>query len=94
MQARFSAFAVADASYLLETWHPSTRPERLELDETMRWTQLNIVEAVNGGPFDMTGTVEFRAHYRTTGGRGVLHERSNFTRHDGRWRYVSGELKQ
>jgi SEC-C motif-containing protein len=92
MRSRFSAFAVADANYLLETWHPSTRPDVLDLDDGMRWTRLDIVDAVDGAPFDTTGVVEFRAHHRTADGRGVLHERSGFVRQDGRWFYVSGEL--
>ena len=33
MRSRFSAFALADAAYLLATWHPSTRPESLELED-------------------------------------------------------------
>jgi uncharacterized protein YchJ len=29
MRSRYSAFAVADAGYLLRTWHPSRRPRTL-----------------------------------------------------------------
>jgi SEC-C motif-containing protein len=94
MRSRFSAFAVADADYLLETWHPSTRPEVLELDDGLHWTRLDLVDAVDGGPFDQTGIVEFRAHHRAADVRGVLHERSRFVRESGRWCYVSGVLDQ
>ena len=64
MRSRFSAFAVGDAGYLLETWHPSTRPASLELDEGIRWFRLDIVDRVAGGLLDDTGTVEFIARYR------------------------------
>jgi SEC-C motif-containing protein len=91
MRSRFSAFAIADAAYLLDSWHPSTRPAKLDLDVETRWTFLEIVETVRGGPFDAAGTVEFRAHYQMPGGRGVLSERSSFTREKGRWWYLSGQ---
>jgi SEC-C motif-containing protein len=92
MRSRFSAFAMADADYLYRTWHSSTRPQHVQLDEELTWTHLEIVETVGGGLFDTTGTVEFRAHYRSTDGRGVVHERSNFVCEAGQWFYVDGEL--
>jgi SEC-C motif-containing protein len=94
MQSRFSAFVVRQPGYLLDTWQSSTRPQHLELDDDQQWLLLEIVETTKGGLFDPTGVVEFRAHYRAAGTRGVMRERSNFIREDGRWRYLSGEQKQ
>jgi SEC-C motif domain protein len=91
MQSRFSAFAMADAAYLLDSWHSSTRPSELVLDTQTRWLYLEIVETARGGLFDGDGLVRFRAHYRTGSSRGVLEERSTFVREDGRWRYLSGQ---
>ncbi|NRD27385.1 YchJ family protein [Frigoribacterium sp. VKM Ac-2836] len=90
MRSRYSAFALARASYLLETWHPSTRPTTLEVDPATRWFRLDIVRALGGGPFDDAGTVEFEAHFRDGDGVGVQHEVSRFARVDGRWLYVDG----
>lgn len=90
MASRFSAFAVGDAGYLLATWHPSSRPAELVLDDDEHWWRLDVVETVGGGPFDTSGIVEFRAHHRSSAGRGVVHERSRFVREDGRWFYLSG----
>ena len=42
MRSRFSAFAVGHADYLLESWHPSTRPAALELDSELRWYRLEF----------------------------------------------------
>jgi SEC-C motif-containing protein len=92
MQSRFSAFAVGEVGYLLRTWHPSTRPRRLDLDDNTTWTRLDIVETERGGLLDSTGAVEFRAHYRVAGQRGILHERSSFSREAGQWLYVDGVL--
>ncbi|ABW15161.1 SEC-C motif domain protein [Parafrankia sp. EAN1pec] len=89
MRSRYSAFARGLAPYLLRTWHPSTRPDRLDLDAGTTWRALQIVDTVNGGPDDDTGVVEFRAIARSADGeRRVQHERSTFTRIDGRWLYV------
>ncbi|NUP18319.1 MAG: YchJ family protein [Streptomyces sp.] len=88
MRSRYCAFVKGDAAYLLRTWHPRTRPARLDLDPGMRWTGLEILAAGDGTAFHTTGTVEFRASYRG----GSLHERSRFERVDGAWVYVDGEF--
>ncbi|MEU3412170.1 YchJ family protein [Streptomyces sp. NPDC006658] len=90
MRSRYSAFVTGDAGYLLRTWHPRTRPERLDLDPRMRWTGLEILDTAGGSAFHTTGTVEFRASYRG----GALRERSRFERVDGAWVYVDGEFPQ
>jgi SEC-C motif domain protein len=90
MRARFSAFAVGDARYLLDTWHPSTRPETLDLDASTRWTRLDILSTSRGGMLDTEGTVEFRAHYRAAAGAGSQREVSRFVREGGRWYYLDG----
>jgi SEC-C motif-containing protein len=87
MRSRYTAFVLGDAPYLLASWHPSTRPERLELDPDVRWRSLEIVRTERGGPLDREGVVEFAARYDSSGERGVQHETSRFLRED-RWRYV------
>jgi SEC-C motif domain protein len=88
MRSRYSAFAVGDTGYLLRTWHPSRRPPALNLDPDLRWTRLAILETRDGGLFDATGTVQFRAMYLRRGQRGVLAETSTFVRHDRHWTYL------
>ncbi|MBF4602175.1 YchJ family protein [Frigoribacterium sp. VKM Ac-1396] len=90
MRSRYSAFVLARASYLLETWHPATRPATLEVDPETRWFRLEIVGTRAGGPFDDDGTVEFEALFRDADGVGVQHEVSRFVRVDRRWLYVDG----
>ncbi|MBD7958009.1 hypothetical protein H9651_10200 [Microbacterium sp. Sa4CUA7] len=89
MRSRYTAFALGDARYLEQTWHPGTRPEHVELEPGLRWTGLEIV-AADGG--DKRGTVEFRAHWTAGRTRGVLHERSRFVRQSGRWWYLDGVI--
>lgn len=93
MRSRYAAFAVGDADYLLATWHPSTRPADLDLDDDVTWRRLDVVATSAGGPLDRTGVVEFVAHYRSdeTRERASLHEISSFVREGGRWYYLDGE---
>ncbi|MFC4505476.1 MULTISPECIES: YchJ family protein [Streptomyces] len=88
MRSRYCAFVKGDVGYLLRTWHPRTRPGRLDLDPGMRWTGLEILGTGDGSAFHTTGTVEFRASFRG----GSLHERSRFERVDGAWVYVDGDI--
>ncbi len=62
MRSRYSAFAVGDSRYLLETWHSTTRPRTLELDDRVRWTGLDVLTSAGGSLLSAEGTVEFRAH--------------------------------
>ncbi|WP_222928275.1 YchJ family protein [Cellulomonas telluris] len=92
MRSRYTAFATGDAAYLRATWHSSTRPARLDLDEDVRWVRLDVLGTQAGGPFDDRGVVEFVAHHRGPDGRGRLHETSRFVREGGRWSYVDGDV--
>jgi SEC-C motif domain protein len=88
MRSRYSAFALADAGYLLRTWHPSRRPREISLDPAIQWTRLAVLETRDGGLFDTTGTVQFRAMYLQQGKRGVLAETSMFVRQEKHWTYL------
>ncbi len=90
MRSRFEAFRDGDSAWLLRSWHPSTRPKRLDLADNPAWRRLQIVDVVDGGPDDTTGIVEFRASYLVDGQPQVLAERSSFVREAGRWYYLSG----
>ncbi|WP_125776564.1 YchJ family protein [Antribacter gilvus] len=93
MRSRYSAFVVRDADYLLATWHPSTRPDPLDLTDDPQWRRLEILATEAGGPFDATGVVEFSARYRSGPERGELHEVSRFVREGGRWFYLDGTYR-
>jgi SEC-C motif-containing protein len=91
MRSRYSAFVVRDEDYLLRTWHPDTRPAGLELDPHVQWRRLDILSTSRGGPLDTEGVVEFAAHYRHDGDRGVQHETSRFVRQHRRWYYLGAD---
>lgn len=88
MRSRYSAFALHDPVYLIRTWHPSTRPSRLDLGRGRTWERLEVLGKSGGSLFDSEGQVRFRAHYVQDGNPGVQQENSRFVRESGEWLYV------
>ena len=78
----------ATRPYLLRTWHSTTRPSKLQLDDDIKWTGLEILGSTGGSAFHSEGTVEFRANYVLAGHLTSQHENSRFLREDGAWVYV------
>ena len=92
LRARYSAYVLLLEDYLLETWHPSTRPPDFCLAETFstRWLGLDIRSQALAGN---RASIEFIARYRIgTGAAQQQNEISRFVREDGRWLYLDGEL--
>jgi SEC-C motif-containing protein len=87
MRSRYTAFALDKPAYLLASWHPDTRPRRVDPERGLRWRGLEVLDTDRGSMFDAEGEVEFRARYRLRGKAGEQHERSRFVRHDGAWVY-------
>lgn len=94
MRSRYTAFALAHAGYLLDTWHASTRPPALEFGASapVKWLSLKIVRTEHGADGDSTGVVEFVARFKVNGKAEKLHEVSRFVREEGRWYYVDGDV--
>ena len=96
MRSRYCAYVLADESYLLSTWHPSTCPPKIDFSgiESVDWTGLSILNTDKGQDLDTQGEVEFTARYTVAGVEKQLHENSRFTRLNGKWVYVDGKLKR
>lgn len=92
MRSRYTAFTLQNASYLQRTWHASTRPGTLNLNETPppKWVGLEVI-ATNRIDDDHA-TVEFIARYKIGGRAHRLHETSRFVREHGCWYYVDGDI--
>jgi SEC-C motif-containing protein len=89
MRSRYSAFVCEQASYLLATWHSSTRPASLDFEAGAKWLGLEVREhQVTAAD---TAEVEFVARCRVGGKATRMHERSRFVHEDGRWFYVDGD---
>jgi SEC-C motif-containing protein len=91
MRSRYAAFVLCNETYLLATWHSSTRPSSVSFDSKQKWLGLKIVAAT--GTSADKAEVEFIARYRIGGGSAArLHERSRFVKEAGRWYYIDGVI--
>ena len=90
MRSRYSAYVLGLLDYLLETWHPQTRPTSLTPNPPdLRWLGLEVRHHVQ---IDQNhATVEFVARSKQGGRATRLHEISRFERLDGLWAYVDGK---
>ena len=85
MRSRYTAYCLGNIEYLLSSWHPSTRPEKLDLeDDKTQWIRLKIIDSTNN-------SVEFIATYRLKGKAHKLHETSRFIFENSNWFYVDGD---
>lgn len=90
MKSRYSAFVKNNSQYLLKTWHASTRPEELQLDEPIKWLGLEIKDWQELGD---SATVTFVARGKLQGRAFRQEEKSRFLRENGFWFYVDGDVE-
>jgi SEC-C motif-containing protein len=87
MRSRYAAFVLDVRAYLLETWHPSTRPALIDPPEPgLRWLGLEVKRAETLS--EDRGLVEFVARSKLAGRAHRLHEVSAFVREGGCWFYL------
>jgi len=92
MRSRYSAYAVADGSYLVKS---ATKEHRYEDDvllieefcKNVKWLKLEVLDAKEN---EFDGIVEFKAYYLENSEIVLLHERSDFIKSDGIWEYDKG----
>jgi SEC-C motif domain protein len=90
MRSRYTAYALGLHDYLLDTWHPSTRPLSLKPDPPgLRWLDLQVRRCVQDDAEH--ATVEFVVRSKLAGRAHRLHETSRFERTEGRWLYVDAQ---
>ena len=90
-RSRYSAFALGNADYLVESRHLETWPASLSIDESQHWIGLKIKTVSHGRTDEDEGSVEFVTRYKVQGKAYRLHENSRFRRLNGRWYYLDGE---
>lgn len=94
MRSRYSAYALHLKSYLLETWHSSTRPGDFEFENGLSWQRLIINGRKKGHKNHKEGWVSFTAFFQIGLEAGQLQEKSYFMRDSaGHWCYVDGDIK-
>ena len=99
MRSRYSAYVLAAVDYLLKTTHRSTRKfyKASSIKDwaiSSKWLKLEIISKEEGTLSDNTGKVEFKAYYLDAKNiPRIHHEYSSFVKENGRWFFVSGEVK-
>lgn len=89
MRSRYSAFALENEAYLLQSWHPDTRPNTIGFDEQCKWLGLKIKATQQGSASDSEGQVSFVARYKVAGQAHRIVEFSHFIKIEGKWYYHS-----
>ena len=92
MRSRFSAFAIPNGEYLMDTIFPAKRKlhnkkDLQEWGEINDWTKLEIISKPT------SNQVEFKAFYKDDKGKmQIHHELSDFRQIEERWYYVTGKF--
>ncbi|ASP40723.1 zinc chelation protein SecC [Bacterioplanes sanyensis] len=90
MRSRYSAFVQQRSDYLLSSWHVSTRPGSLPLDDDTHWLGLTVERHQQQGD---SAEVCFVARFHAQGRYQQLWECSRFVREQGHWFYVDGDAR-
>lgn len=90
MRSRYTAYVLQRADHLLHTWHPSTRPARIDFEPGLRWLGLQITAQAQADADH--ATVAFVARSRLQGRPQQMAETSRFVREAGRWYYLDGRF--
>jgi len=94
MRSRFTAYALHNARYLLDTWDATVRPELIDFSkEKVDWQRLEIGTTKKGGAKDTKGVVAFKAYYLQDDEAYVMTEISQFIKRAGGWFYLDGQVK-
>lgn len=92
MRSRYTAYTQLNEAYLLATWHASTRPSSLGLQDEVPTKWLGLEVKCHQQTDEHHAIVEFVARYKVQGRAHRLHEVSRFLREAGRWFYVDGKV--
>jgi len=95
LRARYTAFAMGNIGFLVETLTPDMRAgfDVIEAESTAahaKWQGLDVRSVSGGGVDDDTGAIEFVASFRLRDEPRIHHELSKFRREDGRWLCAGG----
>lgn len=94
MRSRYTAYFIADYEYILNTYNFHTRPDMsaTDLKDANQGTQWLRLEVRGNSKQEAPNKVEFKAYYKVTKDIYCMHEISNFSKVDGQWQYVDGEM--
>lgn len=92
MRSRYSAYALRLPDYILQTWHPETRPAELSTESLsgIKWLKLQVLSHEQADA--ETAYVKFVATFQSGKQKKEhLTEHSRFSRENGQWLYIDGQ---
>ena len=97
MRSRYCAYAMGSIDYLYKTSCPAIRKEFdaegcKRWSESAKWTGIEVLRTEGGGENDTDGVVEFVANYTINDKPVKHHETSTFSKIDGVWKFIDGEI--
>lgn len=97
MRSRYAAHTLCKIEHIERTNTPEANVDFNPLDserfaEQAEWVDLKILNTVDGGPEDETGSVEFLFRYKLNRQLHMHRELSQFCRRDGLWLYESSDM--
>ena len=97
MRSRYCAYTLSAVDYLYKTSGPKVRKEfdaesSRKWSASAQWSGIDILKEEDGANGDEAGIVEFVAHYTVEGTPFNHHERANFAKIDGEWRFIDGKI--
>ena len=98
MRSRYTAYALCEFAYIINTTHPSTRRQYSskaikEWAASSVWKKLEIISTNKGTSSDAIGYVEFKAYYSDSEDQNhIHHEFSTFKKIDANWVFVEGKV--
>jgi SEC-C motif-containing protein len=95
MRSRYTAYTLEDDSYILDSWHSSTRPASLSEENKLpvKWVELKVIDSSVPAQNETIATVEFVARFKVKGKAEQMHECSEFIKAAGRWFYLKGKVE-
>ena len=92
MRSRYSAYVYKQINYIIETTHPKKRSKNIQCEiekwiHLPKWEKLEIKKTFLGKQSDVTGKVEFFAHYKLNEKMHTMKEYSRFKKYKGKWYY-------
>ncbi|MDP5253634.1 MULTISPECIES: YchJ family metal-binding protein [unclassified Vibrio] len=96
MRARYSAHVMDLVDFIVDTYHPDCHAEQerdgIANSTTLNWVKLTVTETHDGSSED-EGFVSFKADYIDGNSLHSLAEKSRFSRREGQWYYVDGDVE-
>jgi SEC-C motif-containing protein len=94
MRSRYTAYVLGNGAYLVKSSIKQNRHEEdidliEEFSKNVKWLKLEVLHVSQQ---ELKGEVEFKAYYLENSDIVLLHERSEFEKHDGVWEYASGKF--